>query len=103
MSSLDALTNVLVQKEIAENDPNICKHLSTEFRGELLKKKGILWIYINSFERLNNTALPPYEMFYNRSTNGNIKQEEYEHAKNVWNTFNMKTFGDSVIYFGKLM
>ena len=23
-----------------------------------------------------------------------MKQEEYEHAKDVWNKFNMKTFGD---------
>ena len=85
MSSLDALSNVLVKKEIAENDPNIFKYLSTQFSGkqvELLKKKGILpYEYLDSFERFNKTTLPSYEMFYNRLTNSNIKQEEYEHAK----------------------
>ena len=39
-------------------------------------------------------------MIYNRLTKSNIKQEEYEHAKNVWNKFNMKKFRDyHDIYF----
>ena len=57
MSSLDALTNELVKKDIAENDPNIFKQLSTEFSGEqleLLKMKGIFpYEYLDSYERYN--------------------------------------------------
>ena len=100
MSSLDALKNVLVGKEIAENDPNIFKHISTEFSGEqleLLEKKGIFpYEYLDSFsfKRFNETTLLQYEMFNNRLKDRNIKQEEYQHAKNVWNKFNMKTFCD---------
>ena len=33
-------------------------------------------------------------MFYNRLSNTNVTQEDYDHAVNVWNKFNMKTFGD---------
>ena len=33
-------------------------------------------------------------MFYNRLCNSNFTQEEYNHAINVLNKFNMKTFGD---------
>ena len=42
--ALDKLTNNLVKKEKAENNPNVFKHLSSEFKDEqleLLKKKGI--------------------------------------------------------------
>ena len=85
MSSLDALANVLVKKKIAENDHNIFKHLSTQFSGEqldLLERRVIFpYEYLDSFQRFNETTLPPYEMFYNRLTNSNIKQEEYKHAK----------------------
>ena len=33
-------------------------------------------------------------MFYNRLCNSNVTQEEYYHAVNVWNKFNMKSFVD---------
>ena len=33
-------------------------------------------------------------MFYNRLSNTNVTQEDYDHAVNVWNKFNIKTFGD---------
>ena len=40
---LDGLTNNLVKKEKAENNPNVFKHLSSEFKDEqleLLKRNG---------------------------------------------------------------
>ena len=44
MASLDSLTKNLVKKEITENNPDVLKNLSSEFKGEqlqLLKRKGI--------------------------------------------------------------
>ena len=68
--SLDELTKNLVKKEKADNDPNVFKYLSTEFKGEqleLLKKKGIFpYEYLNNFDRFNETLLPGKENFYSR-------------------------------------
>ena len=67
LCSLDGLTNNLVKKEKAENNPNVFKHLSSEFKDEqleLLKKKGIFpYEYLNSFDRFKETTLPDKELF----------------------------------------
>ena len=99
----------LVKKEKADNDrytdaerqltlnPNVFKHLSTEFKDEqleLLKKKVIFpYEYLNSFDRFNETELPEKEKFYSRLSNTNVSDDDYNQAMNVWKTFNMKTFG----------
>ena len=33
-------------------------------------------------------------LFYSTLRNSNVTDQDYEHAINVWNKFNMKTFGD---------
>ena len=43
-------------------------------------------------EKLNDTKLPPREAFYSRLSGKGISKEDYKHAWNVWNAFNMKTF-----------
>ena len=92
------LTNNLVKKEKAENNPNVFKYLSSEFKdeqSELLKKKGIFpYEYLNSFDRFKETSLPDKKAFYSTFRNSNVTDKDYEHAINVWNKFNMKTFGD---------
>ena len=99
MASLDTLTKNLVKKEITENNPNVFKNVSSEFNDDeqlqLLKRKGVfLYHYLDSFNRFKETSLPNKEMFYNRLCNSNVTQEEFDHAINVWNKFNIKTFGD---------
>ena len=53
MASLDSLTKNLVKKEIMENNPDVFKNLSSEFKDEqlqLLKRKGIFpYDYLDSF------------------------------------------------------
>ena len=67
MELLKSLTENLVRKEKAENNPNVFKYLSTEFKGEqleLLKKEGIFpYEYLNSFDRFNETSLPEKKYF----------------------------------------
>ena len=96
--ALDGLTNNLAINEKAENNPNVFKHLSSEFKDEqleLLKKKGIFPNeYLNSFDRFNETSLPNKVLFYSTLRNSNVTDQDYEHAINVQNKFNMKTFGD---------
>ena len=61
----------------------------------LLKQKGVYpYEYIDSLEKLNETQLPPIEAFYSTLKQETITEEEYQHAQNVWRTFNCKTLLD---------
>lgn len=38
--------------------------------------------------------LPPPEAFFNNLSEENMSDADYQHALNVWNTFNMQTLAD---------
>ena len=62
---------------------------------ELLKRKGIFcYDYLDSFERLTETAIPSREQFFRKLSNAECKPEDYEHAQRVWNEFSCATLGD---------
>ena len=62
---------------------------------ELLFKKGVYpYEYIDSFERFNEKSLPEKEKFYSKLNGKEITEEEYEHAKKVWEKYECKTIGD---------
>ena len=62
---------------------------------DLLYKKGIYpYGYMDSFEKFNETSLPKKEDFYSKLKDENITEDEYAHAKTVWETFKCKTLGD---------
>ena len=83
----DKLSNIA--KSLDSKDLKI---LGKYFDTNIFKEKGIHpYEYITSLEVLNETQLPPIEAFYSRLYNENITEEEYEHAQNVWRTFNCKT------------
>lgn len=58
----------------------------------LLTQKGIYpYSYMNSWECLLETRLPPISSFYDELKDNNISKKEYKHAKMVWKTFNIQT------------
>ena len=62
---------------------------------ELVKRKGVYpYDYMNCISRMSETSLPPIECFYSKLNDTNISEKDYEHAMNVWRTFNMKTMKD---------
>ena len=62
---------------------------------KILKRKGVYpYEYMDSEEKFNETKLPPKEAFYSRLSEEGITDEDYGHALNVWDVFNMKTFKD---------
>ena len=62
---------------------------------ELLKRKGVFpYEYMTDFSKLSKTSLPPKEAFYSQLNDSHISNEDYEHAQNVWKTFNCKTMKD---------
>ena len=74
------------------------KYTKQEFKKEqfnLMKQKGIYpYDHMDSFDRFNETKLPVQQDFYSILNNEHISDEQYKHAQNVWDTFNLKTMGN---------
>ena len=86
-SSLGALVNNLPKDAFK----NLLKYFTPE-QAELLKQKGFYpYEYMDSEEKFNDKKLPPREAFYSKLSGRGIKDKDYKHAWNVWNTFKMKT------------
>ena len=87
-SSLGALVNNLPKNAFK----NLLKYFTPK-QAEILKQKGFYpYEYMNTEEKFNDTKLPPREAFYSKLSGRGIKEKDYKHAWNVWNTFKMKTF-----------
>ena len=87
-SSLGALVNNLPKDAFK----NLLKYFTPK-QAEILKQKGFYpYEYMNTEEKFNDTKLPPREVFYSKLSGRGIKEKDYNHAWNVWNTFKMKNF-----------
>ena len=89
-TSLDSLVNNLPKESF--------KNLTEFYEGEqldLIKRKGVFpYDWFDSFNRLSTDHLPPKEAFHSILNDSGISEEDYIHAQNVWETFNMKTMRD---------
>ena len=96
-ASLDTLAGNLQDSDF--------KHLLSEFapdKLDLLRKKDAYpYEWVDSYEKFNYQELPPKECFYSSikdgkgdNDNGYISDDQYSHLKNVWNSYNFKTFKD---------
>lgn len=70
------------------------KTLTVEQQDLILKKGVYPYEYMKTFAQFEETKLPPIEAFYSSLSESSISEEEYEHAQNVWNKFNIKTMGE---------
>jgi len=62
---------------------------------DLLTRKGIfLYEYIDCVEKLQDTRLPPRELFFSLLTGDTISESDYAHAVNVWQRFSIRTLGE---------
>ena len=86
-TSLDKLVSNL-PKESFRNLSNYCEGEKLQ----LLLRKGVFpYDWFDSFDKLSSTGLPPKGEFYSRLNDTDISDEDYEHAKKVWEKFEMKT------------
>ena len=89
-SSLDKLVSNLPAEAL--------KYTNKKFKGkkfELMTRKGVYpYDYMDSFEKFNKTELPTKEEFYSILNNEHISDDEYKHARIVWETFNLKNMGE---------
>ena len=60
----------------------------------LLRKDGYPYEYMDSWERFNETTLPPKEAFYSKLNLKDISDADYAHAQKVWNVFEIKNLGE---------
>lgn len=61
----------------------------------LVTRKGVFpYEYIDCWEKLEETKLPPIKKFYNSLKEEDISTEDYQHAHNVWNHFGFKNLGE---------
>lgn len=60
-----------------------------------MSQKGVYpYDYMDSFEKFNQTTLPTKEQFYSGLNNEHISDERYQHAKKVYDGFNLKNMGE---------
>ena len=64
-----------------------------EKRGLLLRKGVYPYEYMDSFEKFNEPSLPPKEAFYSKLRKSGISDEDYVHAKQVWEAFGCENLG----------
>ena len=90
-SSLDSLTKNLVsggKKLFGFED-------YSELQYDLLNRKGVCpYEYINSWDRFNETQLPPISAFYSNLNMSSISEEDYQHAQRGWEEFRIHNPGD---------
>ena len=87
-SSLDSLVKNLGNDKL--------HNVRREFCGktDLISRKGVYpYDWMDCFDKFSRDKLPPKEKFYNRLNETHISDEDYEHALNVWNQFNLKDMG----------
>ena len=64
-------------------------------KSNLVTQKGVYpYEYLDSFDKYDDTRLPPQGAFYSFLKEEHISDADYTHAKNVWKAFNMETMGD---------
>ena len=90
-TSLDSLANNLPDNMFN----NLSYFYEEQAKLKLLKRKGVYpYDYMDCFERLSETTLPPIESFYSELNKSGISEDNYTHAQNVWETFEMETLQD---------
>ena len=67
----------------------------SELQYHLLTRKGVYpYEYVNSWDRFNETQLPPIDVFYSNLNMSLISEEDYQHAQRVWKEFGIHHLGD---------
>ena len=90
-SSLDSLTTNLVRggQELFGFEKYTLKQY------ELLVHKGIYpYEYMSSWDRFEETALPPPEAFYSKLNMVGVSSDDYAHARSVWTEFGLRNLGE---------
>ena len=71
------------------------EHCSEPQHLDLLLQKGVYpYDYMDSWERFEETKLPPQKSFYNKLSESHISAADYKHGQRVWKAFSCESLGD---------
>ena len=88
--------NNKIYDELTKKFPNtyqLCNNDRIKF--ELLLKKGVYpYEYMDSWKRFKEESLPDKESFYSKLNKEVTSDEDYAHARKVWDTLNIKFLGE---------
>jgi len=88
-ASLDTLVATL-RKSGKENFVETWKYMGDD---DIVFEKGHFpYTYFDCLDKLDVTALPPKNAFYNDLTDSEISDRDYRHAQDVWTRHKMTTF-----------
>jgi len=66
------------------------------------KKLTYPYEYMDSPEKYLETQLPPIEKFYSSLNDEHVSPEEYQNAKEIWDTFQIKNLHEFTMLYNKL-
>ena len=49
---------------------------------------------MSSWDKFEETKLPPIESFYSSLNMTNVSEDDYQHSQHVWNEFNINNLGE---------
>ena len=89
-SSLDKLAKNLNDDQCK----NLRKFYAKDDIFKLMRRKSVYpYEYMDSWERFEETQLPPKEAFYSKLNMKGISEKDYKHAQKVWDSMEEKTLG----------
>ena len=66
-----------------------------EYQCELLIRKGIYpYEYMDSWDKFEETKLPPKDSFYSTLSMSGVSETDYEHSPKVWREFGINNMGE---------
>ena len=82
--------------ELIEKFPSIYQFCDGDLNRFVLslRKAFYPYEYMDSWEKFDQTLLPPKKDFYSNLNLENISDEDYSHAKKVWDVFKIKNVGE---------
>ena len=93
-TSLDTLVQNLA-KEGTDKFPSLKTHFPNPQQLALLLRKGVYpYSYMDHVNKFEELQLPSKEHFFNILKQEPISDQDYTHAQNVWNTFQMQNLGE---------
>ena len=86
-------TKTLDEDDLKKNFKHTSRSLEAE-KFRLIIRKGICrYGYMNNLEKFEETRLPSKDALYSRLNLKSISDQDYEHAKQVWNIIEEKILG----------
>ena len=91
-----------LDKIVRSNKKETFKYTQIGRTNEEFELKGVYpYEYMDSWEKIDETQLPPIEAFYSSLSGCGISDDDYEHAQKVWKQLVVKLWVITMTYIYK--